>query len=108
MTKTKAVSIIYLLFALTFTGISSYLDYNNLESGSKFHQLSKSQRNLIRINGLGTVLTNPVTLLTTPIFIGKKPRPRKVNYAMTITLLLNLVPSSWLWLRYITKGKLLA
>ena len=105
MNKIKVLSIIYVVSALTFTGVSSYLDYNNLESGSGFHQLSSTQRNLVRANGLGTIITNPVAIFTTPIFVGRKPRPRKENYDMTITLFVSLIPSVFIWLRIINKDK---
>lgn len=92
MKKFKIISIIYFSLAFLFTGIDSYLDFHNLNSGTKFHQLSSIERNASRVIAVFGLSLNPASLLTSP-FIGDHKFRKRKTFKYSILMFISIIPS---------------
>ncbi|MFK7970520.1 MAG: hypothetical protein AB8F95_09140 [Bacteroidia bacterium] len=99
MKKFKRISITYFILASLFTGINCYLDFHHLDSGWRFHQLSSTERNTVRVNGILSFITNPAQILAYPFIEDQKFRKRKA-FKYSILMFLTLIPSYLFYVRY--------
>jgi arginine exporter protein ArgO len=104
MHKLKRFTLIYFVVGIGLSSLFSFWDYNDTSSGIKFHQLTGTERNAMRVTGIILTTMNPVTMITDPIFVGGKPRNHK-KATVTIVYILSLIPSYFIWFFLLTGKK---